>query len=329
MLSNIKQWNKKVVMIVNKMDVLSQASEKEEVLDFVSHHAAKLLGKTVKQVPIFGVSGKLALTSKLMNPSGNKAWLGASSWQDSKMEFLERYLMSVLGQEDLIKDKLRNPLGISERIITDSINSLQIRKSAIEGDFRILEMIEENMAIYVEELEREINVLLQQIQLLLNQMKARCSKFLDQKLTMMNSYSLLTTDLFGEEFKQAVLMDLGSHIDDIVQEMCKVITRKSKIQANSVVSFVGNRPRKFGDSLVGPVNPIDGDDAHFDATRIEVRLRRNVKSVVESNLQSKAMQRDSDDIKSVLIQAATIQVYSADNFYFTLMIVMLFFILVC
>ena len=54
-------------MIVNKIDILQSSSEREQVLDFVSQHAAKLLGDTVKLLPIYGVSGRLALNSKLSN----------------------------------------------------------------------------------------------------------------------------------------------------------------------------------------------------------------------------------------------------------------------
>lgn len=302
-------------MVVNKMDLLTLSSEKEEVLDFVSHHASKLLGHTAKEIPVFGVSGRLALNSKLLNPSGNKSWLGAASWQDSKFEALEKYLMSALSQEDLIKCKLKNPLGIADRIISDSLISLENRKNAIEGDFRILEMIEENMAVYLTDLDREINLFLQHMKLLLNQIKERCSKFLDLKLTIMNSFSLLNSEQFEEEFNREVMMDLNHPIDDILQEMCNIITKKSKIQSKSVVSFVGNRPRRFGDSMIGPVNLLSSDDATFDAAKFELmeRLRRNVKAVIVSNDQSKAIRRISDDIKSVIYQTATLQVNDNDS----------------
>ena len=81
-LSRISQWGKKVVMIVNKMDILHDLKEQEQVLDFVTQHSAKLLG--TKVVPVFGVSGRLALTAKLLNPNGDPAsGTGANSWVQS------------------------------------------------------------------------------------------------------------------------------------------------------------------------------------------------------------------------------------------------------
>ena len=81
-LSRISQWGKKVVMIVNKMDILHDVKEQEQVLDFVTQHSAKLLG--TKVVPVFGVSGRLALTAKLLNPNGDpSAGTGANSWVQS------------------------------------------------------------------------------------------------------------------------------------------------------------------------------------------------------------------------------------------------------
>ena len=63
----------------------------------------------------------------------------------------------------IIKCKLKNPLSVADRIISDSLNSLDIRKKSLEGDIRILEMIEENMIVYSADVDREINLFLKNI----------------------------------------------------------------------------------------------------------------------------------------------------------------------
>jgi hypothetical protein len=309
-LTKIKEWGKKVVMIVNKLDILQEPSDKEKVLNFVTQHAAKILGDTVSLLPIYGVSGRLALNAKLLNSGKNKNNLGASSWEDSKFGALEKYLMSVLGQEQLIKSKLKNPLGVADRIITDSITNLENRQHVLEGDFRVLEMIEENMVAYKNDMEREIKLFRINIKTLLQQVSDRCDKYLERKISILNSSFLLDTKLFQEEFSREVLMDLNQPIDDILVDMCNLISKKSKVQARSVVDFVGNRPKKHRDSIVGSVNFVTPEDTQFDASKYELieRIRRNIKLILTTHDQSKNVVKISSEVRTSLLHTAAVQV---------------------
>lgn len=61
-LKYIKQWGKKVVFIVNKVDILDGPSEVEEVRAFVADNAARLLG--VEAAQVLPVSARQALRAK-------------------------------------------------------------------------------------------------------------------------------------------------------------------------------------------------------------------------------------------------------------------------
>ena len=54
-LKYIRQWGKKVVFIVNKVDMLSNDSEVDEVVNFVGNSATRLLGveRSQVQLPFF------------------------------------------------------------------------------------------------------------------------------------------------------------------------------------------------------------------------------------------------------------------------------------
>lgn len=309
-LTKIKEWGRKVVMIVNKMDILLEPSDKDKVINFVTQHAAKILGDTVSLLPIYGVSGRLALNAKLLNSSKNRNSLGASNWEDSRFGSLEKYLMSVLGQEQLIKSKLKNPLGVADRIITDSITNLENRQHVLEGDFRVLEMIEENMVAYKNDMEREIKLFRINIKTLLQQVSDRCEKYLERKITVLNSSFLLDTKSFQEEFSREVLMDLNQPIDDILVDMCNLISKKSKVQARSVVDFVGNRPKKHRDSIVGSVNFVTPDDTQFDASKYDLieRIRRNIRLILTTHDQTKNVVKISSEVRTSLLITAAVQV---------------------
>ena len=156
-LKRIGQWGKKVILVVNKVDLLENRDEQEQVLTFVAQNASHILGRT-EPLPIFGVSGKVALAHKillekkansLMDNLDNKTE-SIGSWENGNLISLERYLLKVLGKREIIQNKLLNPLNVADRIIKSCEETLYNRKHMLDGDNRVLEFIDENMEVFME-----------------------------------------------------------------------------------------------------------------------------------------------------------------------------------
>ena len=76
-LSAIRDWGKKVVFVVNKIDILQTGEDRAQVVDFVTQNARELLGVAPET---FAVSARKALQAKL----------GQSElWEESGFEPLE------------------------------------------------------------------------------------------------------------------------------------------------------------------------------------------------------------------------------------------------
>lgn len=163
------------------------------------------------------------MSSRAVIPKGGNLWKKTTDYENSKYEILEKYLISVLGQKDLIKIKLENPLSVADRITSDSLKKLENRKISLESDFCILEMIEENMKVFQGDIERDISNYRTLIKELLNKMKSRCNVFLDENLSIFKPTLLLNSTAFQHEFNQQVLMDLKRPIDDIILTMRCVV----------------------------------------------------------------------------------------------------------
>ena len=67
----IRQWGKKVVFVVNKVDILSNDREVQEVTRFVGDSATRLLG--VERTQVLPVSARAALEAKLAVGGGTMA----------------------------------------------------------------------------------------------------------------------------------------------------------------------------------------------------------------------------------------------------------------
>ncbi len=69
-LTQIRDWGKKIVLVVNKIDILASEADREQVIDFVTDSARNLVGEIAA---VFAVSAKQAQRSQ----SGPAAALAA------------------------------------------------------------------------------------------------------------------------------------------------------------------------------------------------------------------------------------------------------------
>ena len=99
-LEQVRGWGKKVVIVINKIDILESEREVEEVRGFVAENARALLGFSPE---IFPVSARLALRAKQGEPA---------AWAASGFEALERYIAATLDAPGRVHLKLLNPLGV-------------------------------------------------------------------------------------------------------------------------------------------------------------------------------------------------------------------------
>src|SRR5215211_3507816 len=60
-LEQIREWGKKIVFVVNKIDILARPEERQQVLDFVREHAQALLAEAPR---LFPASARDALTAR-------------------------------------------------------------------------------------------------------------------------------------------------------------------------------------------------------------------------------------------------------------------------
>src|SRR5262249_34188821 len=99
-MEQIRDWGKKVVIVVNKVDILGGDGEVAQVRRYVAENAQRLLGMTPE---VFPVSAKAAFRAKSGEPQ---------HWQASGFEAVERYGRSSLDQAGRTRLKLLNPVGL-------------------------------------------------------------------------------------------------------------------------------------------------------------------------------------------------------------------------
>ncbi len=105
-LETIRDWGKKVVVAVNKIDILEGPADVEKVVEFVRDKLRELLGLRPE---VFGVSARQTWKAKTAGylPDAARNGFGA----------LEAYLSRTLDDVGRLRVKLESPLGVADRAI--------------------------------------------------------------------------------------------------------------------------------------------------------------------------------------------------------------------
>jgi small GTP-binding protein len=141
-LQHIRQWGKKVVFVINKIDILQGEEEISQVKDFVRENGRAVLGENPE---IFPVSARAALHGK----KGE-----GESWKQSRFEPFERYLHDILDEQSRLRLKMLNPLGVGDRLIGRYLDAVNSRLEFLKTDFDLLADVEGQMGLYRKDMDR-------------------------------------------------------------------------------------------------------------------------------------------------------------------------------
>jgi len=143
-LHQIKQWRKKVIVALSKIDILEQESHLTEILQFVRTNIEPVIGTNPI---IFPVSSKLALQAK----TGHGAKVDhAALWKASNFGELEDYILKSLDAGQRARIKLQNPLGVAENLIDKHKKLVNNEVLALQNDQETISIVDRNIDAFLE-----------------------------------------------------------------------------------------------------------------------------------------------------------------------------------
>src|SRR5262245_13107180 len=146
-LENIRNWGKKIVVVINKIDLLDRPEDREQVRRFVSEHAQALLGSKPE---VFAISARHALRAKL----AERGETGGVSVAGDQFVDLERYIASTLDQRERLRLKLLNPLGVGIRLSDQTRDTIHERVALLREDLKTIDDVENQLGAYRTDLSR-------------------------------------------------------------------------------------------------------------------------------------------------------------------------------
>lgn len=238
-MSLIRDWGKKVVIVINKIDILETPEELAQVLSFVNENAVVLFGE---QVEIFPVSARKALRGK-----GGESRL----WEESRFQALEDYIHQTLDQTSQLRLKFLNPLGVGSNLVTKFARITRERLQLLDSDTEHLNDVEAQLALYKDDMGRDFEYRMADIENVLYEMEQRGQEYFDETIRLRRVFDLLDKGRIQREFEQQVVRDTPQRIEKKVDELIDWLVDSDFRQWQAVMEHLAERRRAHQDRIVG------------------------------------------------------------------------------
>ncbi|MGI9038215.1 MAG: dynamin family protein [Gemmatimonadota bacterium] len=253
-LEKIREWGKKIVLVVNKVDVLESAADREEVRRFVRENGTKLLGV---EPELFLVAARQALRSREGAAGGSEERTDAERerlWEASGFEAMEHYLLETLDQEERIRLKLLNPLRVALRLSAKYSDLAFERLKLLAEDIEAIRKIDDQLATFHGEMLSEFEGRLGVLHTMLSDMERRGDAFFEDTLRIGRIRTLLDSDSVRREFEARVIADTPKKIDDEVGKIIDWILERSHRVWADIQGFIERRRlAQYEDQMLGEV----------------------------------------------------------------------------
>jgi GTP-binding protein EngB required for normal cell division len=229
-LERIREWGKKIVFIVNKIDILAGDAERAEVLAYVRDNAAALLGEAPQ---VFPVSARRAVEARASGDTG--------LWEQSGFDAVEEYLLKTLDQEERIRLKLLNPLNVGLRLAARYKEAAFERLKLLSQDVEALQSIDAQLALFHQDMLRDFEPRLARLDLLLNEMEGRGQRFFEETIRISRIRSLLDSESVKRAFEREVVGDTPQQLEAEVGRLIDWIVERNLKVWQDVNQFVDRR----------------------------------------------------------------------------------------
>ncbi len=231
-LERIRAWGKKVVFVVNKADLFSDA-EMEEIRRFVQENARQALGMDPQ---VFTVSARLA--QQAQRATGAEAH---RLWEASGFAALQSFIHDTLDQRERLRLKLTSPLGIARRAIREAESLVRARADLLQEDVHTLERIEGLLRAYEGDMREQLTYRLSRVDNILHEMSARGSRFFDDTLRLSRIFDLLNSERLKREFEQKVVGDVSLQVEREVSSLVDWMVDQDLRQWQAITAHVQER----------------------------------------------------------------------------------------
>jgi len=291
----IKEWGKKIIIVLNKIDILSP-EELEQVLGFINTNSRALLGLTPE---IFPVSARQAMRARQQEGEERERL-----WAASRFGEVEDYIINTLDEETRVRLKLLSPLGVARRLTGVYLGLTENRLATLREDLATLDNVEQQLGLFKDDLRHDLKYYLGEIDQIFADLVERGEVFFEEHIRLTRLPDLVNSERLRAMFEQEVLGDLDRQIDQKVNTIVDWMVEKSLRLQQSVDEYIKRRASQHSEKLIGSV----GGSFEYNRRALLDTVGRAATEVVASYDKQAASAELADEVRSSIAATAITEV---------------------
>jgi small GTP-binding protein len=292
-MQQIRDWGKKVVVVLNKIDLFEDTADIERVTTYIKDNTRILLDITPE---IFPVSSRYAQRAKKGEPT---------FWEISHFEPLEMYIHETLDESGRLQLKFQNPLGVGMHLVDKYSVEIKSRLDLLQDDFTTLEDVDKQLTVYKEDMYRDFEFRMSDIENELFDMERRGTEYFDDTLRLAKVFDLLNKSRIEKEFEQRVVADSPQEIERKVGELIDWLVDSDLRQWQAVMEHLADRRQQHKERIVGSVV---GTSFHHDRQHLIEAVGRETSRVVDSYNKTAEAEKIASDAQASVAALAAVEV---------------------
>ncbi len=296
-LEGIRNWDKKVMIVLNKADFYRTQADLANAVTFIHDNCKRLLGFQPEIFPVSVLQAQQSHTAV-----GHEA---IRLWESSRIGALEDYLFRKLDEGERARLKLLSPLGVIQRLIAETQSAVEQRGRLLSEDDRTVSAIEDNLQQYRKEMDQNFSHRLGEIENIVLEMGRRGDRFFDDTIRLSRTFDLVKADRIRREFEETVVGDSASRIDRAVRDLIDWLTDQEQRLRQYIMEYLDRRRKESSvrdEQLIGSIN------RQFDYNR-QTLLRavfEKASKLADSYHPKEEAQKLSEELQTSVVQALVV-----------------------
>jgi small GTP-binding protein len=253
-LEYIREWGKKIVFVLNKVDTKDDA-EIAQVLDYLKTNVRTIFGFDPVVYPV-------------------------SAKTRQGFDALENYIFKVLSEKERIRIKLQAPLDTIASLAKKQFTMIESRRELLAADKARIESITAQLDKARADLEGNFRQFVSRVDNLMMDLERRGVDFLDRYVRIQHFMMLRDSLRFREEFDRQVFQGFKGSIDSTIQESVDWLVRENmKLWNGTVEEFHRDAVRDSRDrDVIGRV----GREFAYNREEVYSRMRQEAEQRLAS-----------------------------------------------
>jgi ethanolamine utilization protein EutP (predicted NTPase) len=240
----------KVVLIVNKVDLLPSAEDIERVRWVVEAGSAEALGRVP---PILFVSSFL----------GSKAGAAANVierwalWRKSGFADLEERVLASLGGSEGVEVAMQASLGVAQKLGIRYRFALDERIGLLDEDLKTYVAAGSQLEAYRAGMRRDYEARAAQVENIVSWMNNRASEWFDGNIRLANVAGLARSERARGDFEREVVIPTEARVQAWIDDLARWMVRCNGERWRSLVEYISKRRRMdYVERLMGSLDDL-------------------------------------------------------------------------